>query len=68
MITVSIKLRKALLNSVFDPEDFNAQQIEELELGLQDNETVTYLNPFISAENMRNIRVNNIVKLNIRLA
>lgn len=53
---MTMKLRRLFLDSVFDANDFTEDQIKELEAGLENSDSVCYMNPFISAENMRKIR------------
>ena len=53
---MTMKLRRLFLDSVFDANDFTEDQIKELEAGLENSYSVRYMNPFISAENMRKIR------------
>lgn len=56
---MTLKLQRVFLNSVFDILDFTPQQIKEIELGLEQLTRVDYINPNISAENMKKMRLNN---------
>lgn len=49
-------LDRFLLDSIFDRADFNADQIKEMELGLQESGTIDYANPKFTAEEMRKMR------------
>lgn len=61
------KLDLFLLSTVYDRDDFDADQINEMELGLYHSDTISYANPYLSADEMRQIREGNKVKIKLNL-
>ena len=60
---MSLKLSKYLLNTIYDESDFTVDQIQEMELGLENNDSIDYCNPNISVEEMKKIRTANKIKI-----
>lgn len=66
---MTLKLMRLFADSIFDASDFDEQQLEEINLGMEESGKVSYLNPYIKAEDMRKLRLGkNKFKLNIKLA